>query len=454
MVDPPETNSGDNGAGMGNPDDLVGPLRRLTMAPANTSRTHGAGAASGAQGDNSLGQDIPLLNLDPSISQQNEQNHAQAAGASGNKPIPKTPAWGSISTPLMSQGSYHGFPYGQPKTPCTPLQQSPIRSPMGNRTSNPRVVGYRHSLLPGDASHHPPAHLRYEARHSAVVNNIPPPILNSSDPYKVIKFLQDREEYEEKIHALQISSGIEIQVSPWRYSVKRKILTTLYTLGKFETVAPGVPYKELNSGHVQAVILKIAERSHTNNYGAANIGDIAKKLRMDMRIRDPEARIEMLVADFTEALTNAGIPDYLAYEPRSAIRVLTDALHPPLLKAKIEEDLRRCYKLKTQFIQFIGHVNLIAKQLDVAEDAKRALKIKNAKDGYNPRKETDTRHRKGSDDPPSTEPRKPMCLYPSCAKKGIRHWLNDCTECFRRTSQMDESIYHYGLVVLRPRLTF
>jgi len=229
---------------------------------------------------------------------------------------------------------------------------------------------------------------------SAVVNNIQPPILQSTDPYKVIRFLRDREEYEEKIHELQISSGVRIQLSPWRYSVKRKILTTLYTLGDFKKVAPGVPYSELTSFHVQSVILKIAERAQTTNYGTINLGDISKKLRMDMKIRDSKARIQMLVADFSDALTNAGIPDYLLHEPKSAIRIMTKALYPPILRAQIEEDLERSDALRKNFLSYIEHLITVTKHIDAAEEAKRIMKRRNNRDETKPGEYKDDKPRR------------------------------------------------------------
>ena len=143
-------------------------------------------------------------------------------------------------------------------TPSTTQMQSPITSMRGSSwpihpmimpprlagsceqtaqpatpTETPRgdFVDHRHSLLPGYATHHPRMSVGQPSP-TAVVNNIQPPVLSSTDPQKVIKFLADRAEYEEKIHALQLTSGARIQVAPWRYSVKRKILTLLYTLGE------------------------------------------------------------------------------------------------------------------------------------------------------------------------------------------------------------------------------
>jgi len=444
MADPPEDDTN-----IGKQDELVAPFRRLAMSPENTNTGQQTGISNYQQGQHQQQQHINPLqqqhinppNFQPVIIPHMMLNPS-ASQTHGNVPRPRshenTPiaAWGSTSTVQTPAHSYHGYPSVYPQTPVTPIRQTvpnniipPYNARFrsteipttGHYNQTPGVVNFRQSLLPGNALHHPHAHFNTHGQPSAVVNNIQPPILQSTDPYKVIRFLKDREEYEEKIHALQMSSGVRIQVSPWRYSVKRKILTTLFTLGKFNQVAPGIPYSEINSNHVQAVILKIAERAQTVNYGNANLGDISRKLKIDMKIKDPEARIEMMVADFTDMLTNAGIPDYLTHEPKSAIRIMTKSLYPPLLRAKIEEDLERTDALRKNFFAFISHLSTVAKQLDVAEDAKRALKRKNNRGGG----------KNGTEDVPSTDPPKyvPKCCYTPCAKKGLKHWLKDCKEC-------------------------
>jgi len=477
MADPHEGNTNN-----GNPDTLVAPFRRLAMSPQNTyNGQHGGNifpqhglqqqppnpAMSGSSQVHQV--PIPPLMLNPVAGFQ--QLNVPIQGGSRSHPHSPIAAWGSTSTPRTPAHSVHGYPNFNPQTPHTPINQTvpsnviprfnnQVRSPhiptsghqmnnhmgsayipgTGNQMHNqmgsshipsagyhnqaPGVVNFRQSLLPGNALNHPIANLGNQGQSSAVVNNIQPPILQSSDPYKVIKFLRDREEYEEKIHALQISSGVRIQVHSWRFSVKRKVLTMLYTLGKFKEVAPGVPYSEINSTHVQAVVLKIAERAQTNNYGSVNIGEISRKLKMDMKIKDPEARIEMLIADFTDLLTNAGIPDYLVHEPKSAIRIITKSLYPPLLRAKIEEDLGQTDALRKNFLPFVDHLSTVTKQLDVAEDAKNALKRRNKRGAGNPGNGK-------RDSPLNTDPPKfvPKCLYPPCAKKNKKHWLNDCPDC-------------------------
>ncbi len=75
--------------------------------------------------------------------------------------------------------------------------------------------------------------------HGAVVNAIVQPVLHSLDPEELIAFLDEREEYEEKIKALQESSAALIYAASWKVSVKTPLQNTLYALGKFKNIAPG-----------------------------------------------------------------------------------------------------------------------------------------------------------------------------------------------------------------------
>lgn len=136
-----------------------------------------------------------------------------------------------------------------------------------------------------------------------MVNHIKHPILGSLDLHEVLKFLHVREEYEQQIHVLELSSETRIHAAPWRYSVERKILKALFTLGEFSTVAPGAPYSGITSEHIRELIMEIGHSSQSQNYGAADLNAVARKLRMDMKIRNPKARVQMLIADFSDART-------------------------------------------------------------------------------------------------------------------------------------------------------
>lgn len=263
---------------------------------------------------------------------------------------------------------------------------------------------------------------------AAVVNNIRHPVLDTLDPKGVIKFLHLREEYEDKIEALQTSSSAVIQFAPWKISVKRNILKTLYTLGKFSTIAPGISYSGLNSDHIREVILGIADKSEKKSLDSTKLERIAKSLRVNMKIEDPEARIQMLVAEFSEKLINDGMPYFIDSEPKAAIRMLSNALYPLTLRAKVRQDLRNSYSLQRNFVEFVVHASSIAEKLEIYEIAKKALE--NEKRDRFPDNSGNGSSNYRNEGKNSDTPRKaPLCLWPPHKEKGIRCWINECKEC-------------------------
>ncbi len=134
--------------------------------------------------------------------------------------------------------------------------------------------------------------------HGAIVNAIVHPVLHSRDPKQVIAFLEKREECEEKIQALQESSAAPIYAASWKISDKRPLQKTLYALGKFKNIAPGKSYMELTEDNVKEAILAITEKARKKRFDSREITNAVSKLRTDMTIVDPEARIFMLIARF------------------------------------------------------------------------------------------------------------------------------------------------------------
>lgn len=150
----------------------------------------------------------------------------------------------------------------------------------------------------------------------------------------------------------------------------------------------------------------------TRDYGSTNLRAISRKLKIDMRIKDPKAHLEMLVADFSDALTNAAILEYLTNKSRAAIRLLTKALYPPTFWANIEQDLERSDRWKKNFLPLIAHVGLVAKQLDVAEDSRRAFKRKNGQQPEQPGNEPE-------DNPPTKKEKEDVTFLSLSAMCGI-----------------------------------
>ncbi len=114
----------------------------------------------------------------------------------------------------------------------------------------------------------------------------------------MIAFLDKREQYEDRIISLQESSAAKIHMASWKVSVKKALQKTLFILGKFASIAPGVAFKDLTSAHIQEAILEIAEGVRSQTFDVKNLDTAMSKLRTDMSISDPKARMVMLVADF------------------------------------------------------------------------------------------------------------------------------------------------------------
>ena len=57
-----------------------------------------------------------------------------------------------------------------------------------------------------------------------------------------------------------------------------------------------------------------------------------------MSMKDPEARMRVLVADFEEAMASMGKKDYLHDCPKQVIGYIADALYPLILQAGIKSD--------------------------------------------------------------------------------------------------------------------
>lgn len=84
---------------------------------------------------------------------------------------------------------------------------------------------------------------------NAVVSTLIAPELKSLDPKAAIEFLEKREEYEAQAADISSTNGVSVATKSWKLSVKRSLLKTLYMMGEFEQIAPGISYSQLTSEH-------------------------------------------------------------------------------------------------------------------------------------------------------------------------------------------------------------
>lgn len=182
-----------------------------------------------------------------------------------------------------------------------------------------------------------------------VINDIKAPELSTLDPKAVIIFVDKREDYEQRILDLQSSSSAAIHMSSWKLTVKKTLIKTMYSLRMFKPYAPHASYAEITSMHVREAILEIAERERSKRYYGQDLAGAMSKLRMNMSIADPEARMVMLVAEFNKMLWNLGMDSYLEENPKSSIPIITEALRPTHLRAKVRADIERNDRLGKEF---------------------------------------------------------------------------------------------------------
>ena len=175
--------------------------------------------------------------------------------------------------------------------------------------------------------------------------------------------------------------------------------------------------------------MRIAESEGRKPFESTRLDNAMAELRTDMSISDPSARMVMLVAKFNETLTKIGMDDYLDNNPKGSIKYITEALHPPQLRAKVREDINANDTLSKDFLAFVEHIQFKASVIASAADCDRALQ--NEKNGGHTSKKSQTSHQQGkaSGNSSKNDREPPLCIYDSCKKAGKKNWFKDCKAC-------------------------
>lgn len=249
------------------------------------------------------------------------------------------------------------------------------------------------------------------------------PVLSSIDPKDISKFLKDREKYEDEIEEKRNESP-SIQAASYKVSIDRTLLNNMHFLGKFKDIAPGVTVKDLSSNRVEALLRGMVSRSRTDDVDPGTIHASLNGLKMKMTIRSAEARILDFLNNCFSRLEGVGYGDFKKNNPRKTIKLIQEKLYPVTLREALKERVELRDSLGKDLHKFIAAL------IEEAEiDSKR--KRSSGYHGNSVKKETKT----GESSSSTQSKFIPICLYPPCQRKGVRHHIRDCRECSKEEGE-------------------
>ena len=269
----------------------------------------------------------------------------------------------------------------------------------------------------------------------ALFTPISHPVLTSLDPRHIISFLEKRESYLLEVEEKNKEGG-NITPASYKVSVKPVILRSMYLLGHFKDVAPGKEFKDIAANDIEAAITKLVGKINEKRISTSTLSAAMSKLRTDMTIEEPEARIDMLVVDFIQALSSLGAEEFTKDNPKASIKYIVEALHPPQLKAKVRQDLEVYEDLAKDFTMFIQHAKLSATHIQEAMSADKALQYERKRSNRqgmasgpaaSTHKSNPYVNPGGKNSKRKDEKSLPLCLYRPCKEAGRRHFMKNCT---------------------------
>lgn len=163
---------------------------------------------------------------------------------------------------------------------------------------------------------------------------------------------------------------------------------------------------------------------------------VDKELKMDMSDRSATSRMEALFAMYTTMLRRNGLSWICKDNQKMAVYHIMGAVKPKSLHDRLESDLNLAYyHLRKDFRGFLRHAVKLSDALELLDNGPPTNR--NGKPNNNQTKNTSPSRGGSNNQSPSdtvqssSDTKKPKfvpkCPFPVCKKKGLKHWIDDCT---------------------------
>lgn len=158
---------------------------------------------------------------------------------------------------------------------------------------------------------------------------------------------------------------------------------------------------------------------------------VSKELRTNMSDRNAKSRMRNLFVSYRTILRRHGIEWILEDNEKVAVKHVLSAIRPNTLRQRLESDLEFAYhSLKKDFTGFMDHAIKLAEAFQLVDNGKPKGNKDDDRDNGGKKKSGKNRGPKkdqSDDDDKSNDKKTPLCLHPPCRKKGLRHYMRDCT---------------------------
>lgn len=261
----------------------------------------------------------------------------------------------------------------------------------------------------------------------------------------VTKFLRERQRYEIEVEEKR-KEVPTMSLASYKVSIELSLLSTMFNLGEFDDIAPTVEdVTDLTSEHIKEFIKSLVIEE-TTDFDPHVIEEALVNLKVPMRITNAEARMRQFVAEFFRRLESVGCASIQKSNPKKTIKLIQERLYPKRLRDEMDLKLEYNTLLKSDLKAYMKVLRKEAVVVDrfakidtsTRDKAVRGHHNGGRKSGNN-QKEPTGQHKKIGDTEGSASgtagqegkasKQLPVCLWPPCAKLGLRHFVSTCDKC-------------------------
>lgn len=186
------------------------------------------------------------------------------------------------------------------------------------------------------------------------------PVLCSTDPKEVARFLNERERYVVEVETEQ-AGILSLHVSPFIASVDRAMLRSALMLGKLNEIAPGgADIMGLTNDHIESYVKNLVRQENGAQINRRAIQRSLDGWTMRSSIAGPEARVFTVCSVFVERLPAIGYGDFINSNTKRSERMLTNKLEPAALKRKVRKSIEYDELLEKNPQHFVALVSKLA----------------------------------------------------------------------------------------------